>query len=113
MNRVFSLATGLEDPQQRITKAMFVLADISSPEDFIAWMKRMNLSVTAVAQHLGRKRSTITKYINGESELPESLCRHAAVIEASRRGKPFTNRKVASENERASQPIGIACKMPF
>ena len=65
------------------------IQDISSPEDLSAWMKRMNLSLTAAARELGRKRTTISRYINGLTDLPESVARHAAVIEAARCGRPF------------------------
>ncbi|HTH97308.1 MAG TPA: helix-turn-helix transcriptional regulator [Stellaceae bacterium] len=69
------------------------LVDISTAEDLAAWLKRMNLSVSAAADHLGRKRATIARYINGESDLPESVGRMAAVIEAARHGKPFESRR--------------------
>ncbi len=69
------------------------LIEIVSAEDLAAWMRRMNLSLTAAADQLGRKRATISRYIKGESEIPESICRHAAVIEAARRGLPFVKRE--------------------
>ncbi|HTH97305.1 MAG TPA: helix-turn-helix transcriptional regulator [Stellaceae bacterium] len=68
------------------------LAEISTAEDLAAWLKRMNLSISAAAEHLGRKRATIARYLNGETEMPESVGRMAAVVEAARRGKPFENR---------------------
>ncbi len=66
--------------------------DIRTAQDLAAWMKRMNLSLTAAAEQLGRKRATISRYVNGVTELPESVARHAAVIEAARRGVPFESR---------------------
>jgi IS30 family transposase len=69
------------------------LIEIASAEDLAAWMRRMNLSLTAAADQLGRKRATISRYIKGESDIPESICRHASVIEAARRGKPFRKRE--------------------
>jgi transcriptional regulator with XRE-family HTH domain len=68
------------------------LTDISNAEDLAAWMKRMNLSLTAAAEQLGRKRATISRYINGITDLPQSVAHHAAIIEAARRGQPFPNR---------------------
>lgn len=68
------------------------LNDIASAEDLAAWMRRMNLSLTAAAEQLGRKRATIARYVNGITELPESVAHHAAIIEAARRGQPFPNR---------------------
>jgi len=68
------------------------LNDISNAEDLAAWMKRMNLSLTAAAEQLGRKRATIARYINGITDLPQSVAHHAAIIEAARRGQPFPNR---------------------
>lgn len=69
------------------------LIEICSAEDLAAWMRRMNLSLTAAADQLGRKRATISRYIKGESEIPESICRHASIIEAARRGQPFVKRE--------------------
>lgn len=69
--------------------SMAQLNEISSPEELAAWMRRMNLTLTAAAEHLGRKRATIARYVKGETELPESIARQAAVIEAARRGRPF------------------------
>jgi hypothetical protein len=68
------------------------LNDISNAEELAAWMKRMNLSLTAAAEQLGRKRATISRYVNGITELPQSVAHHAAVIEAARRGQPFPSR---------------------
>jgi transcriptional regulator with XRE-family HTH domain len=68
------------------------LNEIENAEDLAAWMKRMNLSLTAAAEQLGRKRATIARYVNGITELPESVAHHAAIIEAARRGQPFPNR---------------------
>lgn len=68
------------------------LNDIRTAEELSAWMKRMNLSLTSAAEQLGRKRATIARYVNGITDLPESVARHAAVIEASRSGQPFENR---------------------
>jgi transcriptional regulator with XRE-family HTH domain len=65
------------------------LIDISTADELAAWMKRMNLSLTAAAEQLGRKRATIARYVKGETPLPESVARQAAVIEAARRGRPF------------------------
>jgi transcriptional regulator with XRE-family HTH domain len=69
------------------------LVDITSADELAAWMKRMNLSLSAAAEQLGRKRATIARYIKGETELPESVARHAAVIEAARSGQPFESRR--------------------
>jgi hypothetical protein len=71
------------------------LKDISSGDDLAAWMKRMNLSLTAAAEQLGRKRATIARYINGITDLPESVVHHAAIIEAARNGRPFPGRHCA------------------
>jgi len=68
------------------------IAHIETAEDLAAWMKRMNLTLTAAATQLGRKRATISGYINGLTEMPQSIGRHAAIIEASRRGQPFPGR---------------------
>jgi hypothetical protein len=68
------------------------LTDISNADDLAAWMKRMNLSLTAAAEQLGRKRATIARYVNGITDLPQSVAHHAAIIEAARRGQPFPNR---------------------
>jgi transcriptional regulator with XRE-family HTH domain len=68
------------------------LNDIRTAEELAAWMKRMNLSLTSAAEQLGRKRATIARYVNGITDLPESVARHAAVIEAARSGQPFESR---------------------
>ena len=68
------------------------LNDINNAEDLAAWMKRMNLSLTSAAEQLGRKRATIARYVNGITELPESVAHHATIIEAARSGQPFPNR---------------------
>jgi hypothetical protein len=68
------------------------LADISNAEDLAAWMRRMNLSITAAGEQLGRKRATIARYIKGITELPQSVAHHAAIIEAARCGRPFPGR---------------------
>jgi hypothetical protein len=65
------------------------LQPIRSPEDLAEWMRRMNLSLTAAAEQLGRKRATISRYVNGITALPESVAHHAAIIEAARQGEPF------------------------
>lgn len=83
------------------------LADIRTAEDLAAWMKRMNLSLTAAAEQLGRKRATIARYVNGITELPESVARHAAIIEAARRGQPFESR-LGRRTGFAGQPLGQA-----
>jgi transcriptional regulator with XRE-family HTH domain len=70
------------------------LNDIRTAEELAAWMKRMNLSLTSAAEQLGRKRATIARYVNGITDLPESVARHAAVIEAARSGQPFESRMV-------------------
>lgn len=75
---------------------MSQLNEISSPEEFAAWMRRMNLTLTAAAEHLGRKRATIARYVKGETLLPESIRRQAAVIEAARRGRPFDKMRRAN-----------------
>jgi predicted transcriptional regulator len=63
--------------------------DIRTAKDLAEWMRRMNLSLTAAAEQLGRKRATISRYVNGITSLPESVAHHAAIIEASRHGRPF------------------------
>jgi predicted transcriptional regulator len=68
------------------------LNTIRSPEDLADWMRRMNLSISAAAEQLGRKRATISRYVNGITALPESVAHHAAVIEAARDGQPFQPR---------------------
>ena len=68
------------------------LNDIRTAEDLAEWMSRMNLSLTAAAEQLGRKRATIARYVNGVTALPESVAHHAAVIEAARSGQPFEAR---------------------
>jgi len=80
---------------------MSALVDISTAEELAAWMKRMNLSLTAAAEQLGRKRATISRYIKGETSLPESVARHAAVIEAARSGRPFDARRRHTAEMRA------------
>lgn len=75
---------------------MSVLIQIESADDLNAWMRRMNLTVTAAANLLGRKRATISRYMKGESDIPESICRHASIIEAARRGRPFIKRDLAA-----------------
>lgn len=77
------------------------LIEIASADDLAAWMRRMNLSLTAAADQLGRKRATISRYIKGESEIPESICRHASIIEAARKGKPFVKRERATAGSMA------------
>lgn len=77
------------------------LNDISNAEDLAAWMKRMNLSLTAAAEQLGRKRATIARYVNGITELPQSVAHHAAIIEAARQGQPFPSRN-CSRNVQAA-----------
>jgi transcriptional regulator with XRE-family HTH domain len=77
------------------------LTDISNAEDLAAWMKRMNLSLTAAAEQLGRKRATIARYVNGITELPQSVAHHAAIIEAARQGQPFPSRN-CSRNVQAA-----------
>jgi DNA-binding CsgD family transcriptional regulator len=70
------------------------IAQIDTAEDLAAWMERMNLSLTAAAIQLGRKRATISGYINGLTEMPQSVGRHAAIIEAARHGRPFPGRPI-------------------
>jgi IS30 family transposase len=67
--------------------------DITSAEDFQAWMSRMNLSITAAAEQLGRKRATLSRYLKGITDLPQSVAHHAAIIEAARQGQPFPDRR--------------------
>jgi transcriptional regulator with XRE-family HTH domain len=76
------------------------LNDIRTAEELSDWMKRMNLSLTSAAEQLGRKRATIARYVNGITDLPESVARHAAVIEAARSGQPFESR-MARRSSRA------------
>jgi predicted transcriptional regulator len=80
---------------------MIGLNEIDGADDLAAWMRRMNLSLTAAAEQLGRKRATISRYIKGETDLPESVARHAAIIEAARRGKPFDRRHRFAPSEAA------------
>ncbi|GGF27629.1 hypothetical protein GCM10011611_37070 [Aliidongia dinghuensis] len=68
------------------------LNNIRTAEELAAWMKRMNLSLTSAAEQLGRKRATIARYVNGITDLPESVARHASIIEAARGGQPFESR---------------------
>jgi len=68
------------------------LNNIRTAEELAAWMKRMNLSLTSAAEKLGRKRATIARYVNGITDLPESVARHASIIEAARNGQPFEGR---------------------
>ena len=75
---------------------MSALIEIESAEDLTAWMRRMNLTLTAAADLLGRKRATISRYIKGESDIPESICRQASIIEAARRGRPFIKRDLSA-----------------
>jgi hypothetical protein len=87
----------LATPPHRLGAALvkeitMALQPIRSPEDLAEWMRRMNLSLTAAAEHLGRKRATISRYVNGITALPESVAHHAAVIEAARQGVPFLSR---------------------
>ncbi|HLZ68176.1 MAG TPA: hypothetical protein VKQ29_18275 [Aliidongia sp.] len=77
------------------------LNDIRTAEELSAWMKRMNLSLTSAAEQLGRKRATIARYVNGITDLPESVARHAAVIEAARGGQPFESRG----GRRSARPV--------
>ena len=77
------------------------LNDIRTAEELSAWMKRMNLSLTSAAEQLGRKRATIARYVNGITDLPESVARHAAVIEAARSGQPFERRMARRPNRPA------------
>jgi len=77
------------------------LNDISNAQELAAWMKRMNLTLTAAAQQLGRKRATIARYINGITELPQSVAHHAAVIEAARSGAPFPSRNYSRRAQSA------------
>jgi transcriptional regulator with XRE-family HTH domain len=79
------------------------LVDIATAEELAAWMKRMNLSLTAAAEQLGRKRATIARYIKGETALPESVARQAAVIEAARCGRPFDGRRRQARSQDAVQ----------
>jgi transcriptional regulator with XRE-family HTH domain len=71
------------------------LPEITNAEDLAAWMKRMNLTLTGAAEQLGRKRATISRYVNGMTELPQAVAHHAAIIEAARRGQPFPARGYA------------------
>ena len=68
------------------------LQEIDTAERLIAWMHRMNLTPATAAEHLGHKRSTIARYANGTQPVPEHVARLAAVVEASRNGRPFDNR---------------------
>ena len=87
--------------QPSMRRIKLSLPEIRTPEDLADWMRRMNLSLTAAAEQLGRKRATIARYVNGITALPESVAHHAAVIEAAREGQPFLprgGRRAASAN---------------
>lgn len=66
--------------------------EIDTAERLVAWMRRMNLTPTTAAEHLGHKRGTITRYANGTQPVPEHVARQAAIVEASRNGLPFESR---------------------
>jgi len=65
------------------------LKEIDTADRLLAWMRRMNLTPTTAAKHLGHKRATIARYANGTQPVPEHVARQAAIIEASRSGRPF------------------------
>lgn len=73
-------------------KDNMVLNVIDTAERLVAWMQRMNLTPTTAAEHLGHKRATITRYANGTQRVPEHVARLAAIVEASRNGRPFEGR---------------------
>jgi hypothetical protein len=70
------------------------LNEIDTAERLVAWMQRMNLTPTTAAEHLGHKRSTISRYANGTQPVPEHVARQAAIVEASRNGRPFGGRAI-------------------
>jgi hypothetical protein len=76
--------------------------DITSAEDFAAWMQRMNLSITAAAEQLGRKRATLSRYLKGITDLPQSVAHHASIIEAARHGQPFPSRSYGRPGQAAA-----------
>lgn len=77
------------------------LNKIDTAERLVAWMLRMNLTPTTAEEHLGHKRSTITRYANGTQPVPERVARLAAIVEASRNGRPFESRsKKLGDSER-------------
>ena len=57
------------------------IAQIDTAEDLIAWMRRMNLTLTAAAAQLGRKRATISGYVNGLTMLEQGAVSGAVLIE--------------------------------
>ena len=77
------------------------LNEIDTAERLVAWMQRMNLTPTTAAEHLGHKRSTISRYANGTQPVPEHVARLAAIVEASRSGRPFGNRTI-----KRAHPVG-------
>jgi hypothetical protein len=68
------------------------LKGIDTAERLVAWMRRLNLTPTTAAEHLGHRRATITRYANGSRPVPEHVARLAAIVEASRSGRPFESR---------------------
>jgi hypothetical protein len=68
------------------------LKGIDTAERLVAWMRRLNLTPTTAAEHLGHGRAAITRYANGSRPVPEHVARLAAIVEASRSGRPFESR---------------------
>jgi hypothetical protein len=68
------------------------LKGIDTAERLVAWMRRLNLTPTTAAEHLGHRRATITRYIDGSRPVPEYVARLGAIVEASRSDRPFESR---------------------
>lgn len=62
---------------------------INTPDALRAWMRRLTLSLTTAARELGKSRSQIARYLNGEIEIPDTVANLAALLEKSRKGRPF------------------------
>ncbi|HLZ67290.1 MAG TPA: hypothetical protein VKQ29_13740 [Aliidongia sp.] len=63
--------------------------EIDTAEDFVAWMKRMNLTAASAAPHLGTYALTTLRYANGSKPLPDRTARQAAIVEVARSRRPF------------------------
>jgi hypothetical protein len=102
---------GGETRSPRPSESDMALAQIDTADDLAAWMRRMNLTLTAAAAQLGRKRATISGYINGATAMPQSVGRHAAIIEAARGGQPFPGRPVMHDLQRRSDQAAAPRKV--
>jgi len=80
------------------------LNEIDTAERLVAWMRRMNLTPSSAAEHLGHKRTTITRYANGTQPVPEHVARQAMIVEASRNGRPFEGRTTKRAGPKVSFP---------